>query len=201
MKIKISIIFIIAFSIVALGQELKVENGNLSIKFLKAKKVSNTLNLNSTSRIKSKELKKVLIKCKLKSLDKNAKDLNKFSLVDHKNKLRYRPTDISTQTVGQINITKLLKTDVKLGGMYKLQAGILYEPEIEDTFTNYDINGYTNVEIPYTFNKRKNKKGIVYFQPVRYNFKAHFFFAILTKSENSELELYYGSEKIYKIEL
>jgi len=200
MKKILTTITFIAISINCFAQEMKYENGELSIKFINSKKVSNKFNMNSTSKIKSKDLNKVLIKCKLKIIKDKVIDLNKFSLVDHENKLRYRPTDISTQTVGQINISKLLKTDVKLGGMYKLQAGLYYRPEVKDSFTDYNIEGYTNFEIFYSFGKgKKMKKASLYFQPVKFNFKAHFFFAILKKSNNSNLELYYGNKKITDI--
>jgi len=199
MKNILILITLITFSTISYTQEKNYENGELSIKFISSRKVSKTFNMNSSSKIKSKDLDKVLIKCKLKVIKDKKIDLNKFSLVDNKNKLRYRPTDISTQTVGQINISKLLKTDVELGGMYKLQAGLYYRPEVIDSFTNYNIEGYTNCEMFFSFG-RKKKNYTIYFQPVEFNFRAHFFFAILEKSNNSDLELFYGDKKVTDIE-
>jgi hypothetical protein len=205
MKINLSILILSAFTLVSFGQEKKVENGNLSVEFKKSKKVSNTFNLNSSSKIKSKELKKISIKCKVQSLNKDKVDINKFSLVDHKNKLRYRPTDISFQpVVGYLVFGKLFKKDINYGKMAKFQAGIDYKPEIKDTYMDFSIEGYTDVEIPMTFavGIGKKEKSIVYFQPNNYNkFQALIFFAIVEKAKNPDLEFYYGDEKIANVKI
>lgn len=186
-------------------QEVKVANGNLSVDFKTSKKVSNTLNLNSTSKIKSKELQKISVKCKVESLNKEVVDINKFSLVDHKNKLRYRPTDISFQPVmGYLVYEKLFKEDVNYGNMAKHQAGIQYKPEIKDSYNDYAITDYVDVQIPMTFavGFGKQKTSIVYFEPHNYrNFQALFFFAIVEDAKNPDLVFYYGNEKITSINL
>ncbi|WP_055437656.1 hypothetical protein [Lacinutrix algicola] len=182
----------------------KFENGNLTVDYQKAKKVSKTFNLNSSSKLKSESFIKISIKCKIKSLNKEDIDINKFSLVDHKNKLRYRPMDISFQPVmGYLAYPKLLKSKLKLGSMYKHQAGLAYKPEIKDSYVEYTIEGYTDVEVPFNFGTKKNpKKSVVYFRPNNFHkFKSLFFFPISKSAENPDLEFYYGKEKISKVEL
>ncbi|MEL0454735.1 hypothetical protein WJN01_00745 [Flavobacteriaceae bacterium SZ-1-7] len=204
MKLKLSISILTLLTILSFGQEKKVENGMLYIEFLKAKKVSNTFNLNSSSKVKSNELKKISVKCKIESLNKVDVDINKFSLIDNKNKLRYRPIDVSFQpSTGYIAYKKLLKTDIKLGSMYMHQANIAYKPEIKDSYTDYYFEGYTNIEIPSDFGtNKKPKKTVIYFQSHGFHdFKSLFFFAILNSAENPDLELYYGNEKISKVKL
>jgi len=205
MKIKLSTLITIFFSIMINGQEKKVENGTLSVEFTKAKKISNTFNLNSSSKIKSKELKKISIKCKVKSLNKEKIDINKFSLIDRENKLRYRPTDISFQPVmGYLVFGKLLKNDINYGSAAKFHTGIEYNAEIKDTYLDYSLEGYKDVEIPVIFavGFGKNKKSVIYFQPNNYNsFKALIFFAIIKEAKNPNLEFYYGNEKIADIKI
>lgn len=202
MKTIVLYLLCISVSFAGISQEMVFEKDEVSVKFIKAKKSANTFNLVSTSRITGNGLQKVMIKCKIKSMAKEKYiDFNKFSLVDHHNKLRYRPTDISSQIVAQYNIKKLLKSDVDLPGYYTF-GNFSYQPEIRDTFTDFDINGYTNIEIPYVFRKgsKKQKKFTIYFHPSIYNIKAHFFFAIIEKAENPDFEFYYGNEKITDVE-
>jgi len=204
MKLNIILLtFIISFSNYSQSQQ-NFENGNLSIEYQKAKKVSKTFNLNSSSKLKSDNFTKISVKCKIQSLNKEDIDINKFSLVDHKNKLRYRPMDISFQPVmGYLAYGKLLKAELKLGSMYMHQAGIAYEPEIKDSYIEYSLEEYTDVEVPFNFGTEKNpKNSIVYFKPNNFHkFKSLFFFPIMKSAKNPELELYYGNEKVEKVEL
>jgi hypothetical protein len=212
MKIKLSIALIFTTTLFIFGQVKNrdlsgsnaIEKDSLTIEFLKAKKVSSTFNLNSSSKLKSKLLKKISIKCKIESLNKTEVDINKFSLVDHKNKLRYRPMDISYQpAMGYMAYLKLLKTDLDLGDYYKMQAGIAYVPEIEDSFDKYIFDGYTTVELPANLGTKKHPKtAVIYFKPHKFNkFKTLFFFAIQKDAENPDLKLHYGDEIIAQISI
>lgn len=179
------------------------ENNTIKIEYLSSKKVSNRLHLNSSTRISSKEIQKISIKCKFKSLNKERIDINKISLLDIKNKIRYRPTDISYQPIfGYMGYGKLMKVDLKKKGLIGYHnLGAYYKPEIKDTFEDYEFKGYTNFALSYNFwTEKKPLIGKVYFAPHKFKkFKSLIFFPILNKVENPEFELYYGNERISKI--
>tara|TARA_Y100000815_G_C13349158_1_gene503492 strand:- start:6658 stop:7281 length:624 start_codon:yes stop_codon:yes gene_type:complete len=188
------------------SQEKLFENGNLSIDYKNAQKVSSTMHLNSVTKIKSKDLMKVKVKCKIRSLNKERVDPNKFSLVDHTNKLRYRPTDISHQPVAMyMAYVRLLKDNINYRGrpgfmMSANPSPIKYDPEIKDSFDDYSIDGYTNIELPLKISKKK--QSVVYFEPHKFKkFSALFFFAIPKNLETQSLEFYYGKNKVADVEL
>lgn len=179
------------------------ENNTIGIDYLSSKKVSNKLHLNSSTRINSKEIQKISVKCKFKSLDKERIDINKVSLLDIKNKIRYRPTDISYQPIaGYMGYVKLMKADLKKKGLIGYHnLGAYYDPEIKDTFEDFEFEGFTDFALPYNFWNEKNPLiGEVYFAPHKFKkFKALIFFPILKKAKNPEFELYYGNERVAEI--
>ncbi|WP_228236126.1 hypothetical protein [Allomuricauda sp. M10] len=66
---------------------------NLSIEVLKAKGVSRNFNVRSLNTSNTKELTKVLTRCQIESLDEGPVDVNAFSLLDTRNKIRYKMGD------------------------------------------------------------------------------------------------------------
>jgi len=80
--------------------------------------------------------------------------------------------------LGYLVFGKLFKDDINYGNMAKYQAGIDYKPEIKDTYSDYSIENYTDIEIPMVFavGFGKKEKSIIYFKPNNYNkFNADFF--------------------------
>ncbi|RED48812.1 hypothetical protein [Seonamhaeicola aphaedonensis] len=199
-------IILIALAIhfpIALFSQETFNDGIISIEYFETEQVSNKLNLNSSTKIRGEGVQKISVKCKIKSLNKQRIDINKFSLVDTINKLRYRPTDVSYQPVaGYMVYGKLLKSDIKkkgLVGHYSLGAS--YKPEVKDSFLDYNIEGYTNIEP--TFNFWTDKDPLlskIYFKPHKFKkFKALFFFAIIKDAPIPNLALYYGDNKVTDI--
>lgn len=198
--------FLIAvlFSPIIFAQTKKVENDKLTIKYLNTREVSKTFHLNSSTRIKSDQFYKIKVSCKLRSKEKGLIDINKFSLIDKANKIRYRPTDISFQAVvGYMAYWKLLKEDTEQGGALKDMMGVAYDPENIDSFNDFDIENYSNIELPVNLGTKKNPiLRTIYFQNHKVkNFRALFFFPILNKTEKEpEFEILYGNEIISQIE-
>jgi hypothetical protein len=187
------------------SQVKELENGNLIIEYISVDKVSNTFHLNSSSKLKSDKYQKIKVKGKLKILNKEKIDINKISLIDHKNKLRYRPTDISYQPVlGYMVYQKILKEDIKRWNEgFKNQMGFAFSPEVNDGFLDYNLESYTNIELPINFGtKNKPILRYIYFGTHKFkSFKILFFFPIIKDCENGVFELYYGDEKISSVEL
>ena len=192
-----ALMFFLTISVYA---QTTFDQGNISIEYIESETVSNTLNLNSSTKIKGNCIQKISVKCKIKSLNGDKIDINKISLLDTVNKIRYRPTDVSFQPVaGYISYGKLLKSDIKKKGLighYRL--GAAYRPEIKDTFEDYLFEGYKNYQVIFNFWTNKDPLlSYIYFQPHKFkSFKALLFFPILEEAENGQLALYYGYEKV-----
>ena len=121
---KLSLI-IFLFTSIPLFSQLLIEDKQLEFEYLSSRTVSKSFNLNSSSKSNSDELYKIEVKFKLKSLDKKEIDINKFSLVDMTNKLRFRPSDISYATLGlYMGYVYLLKDDIE----YKKNISANYKP-------------------------------------------------------------------------
>lgn len=203
-KVNLFIIVMLITPILS-AQTIQVENDEVEIEYIDTEEVSKTFHLNSSSKIKSDKIKKIKVKCKLKSDERYVLDINKFSLIDRANKIRYRPTDISYQPVmGYMAYIKLVKEDIKINDHFKGAMGVRYEPDDEDKFYDFNIKNYMNFEMPVNFGT--SKKPIlrqVYFQNHKFKkFKALLFFPLIIQTENSpDLELVYGNEMISEIEL
>ena len=108
MKKKILIIFIL--TLIQQGYSQKVTLGDsLSIELKKSKKVSKRFNVRSSTKVKSNDLKKILTRCKVISLNENPVDINAFSLLDTKNKLRYRISEYIGYKVFQLWVLDILQ--------------------------------------------------------------------------------------------
>lgn len=199
MKKILIVAFILIFKITFCQNEYN--NGEIKIKYIKSKKVSLNFNLTSYTKYKGANLEKIRVTCKFKSLTRKRVDINKISLIDKKNKIRYRPSDITFQPfTAYEEYTKLLKEDVKIKGVY---AYAFYKPEIKDSFEGYLIDGYSIFELQYEFGSKKNPiTSYIYFEKHQFlKFKAFIFFPLKENAENPELELYYGNDKISEIEI
>ena len=186
------------------AQTRKVENNIVEIEYIDTEEVSKTFHLNSSSKIKSDNVKKIKVKCKLQSDERYVLDVNKFSLIDRANKIRYRPTDISYQPVmGYMSYVKMLKKDIELNKHFKSSMGVRYDSDYEDKFYDFNIENYLNFALPVNFGT--SKKPVlreIYFLNHKFKkFKALLFFPILTQTKNNpDLELVYGNDLISEID-
>ena len=187
------------------AQTKKVENNKVEIDYIDTEEVSNTFNLNSSTRIKSNDFQKIKIKCKLNTDERYILDINKFSLVDRANKIRYRPTDISYQpVVGYMAYEKILMEDIEVNEYFKGLMGVSYDPNYKDKFYDFSLENYFNFELPVNFGTAKKpilRK--IYFRNHKFKkFKALLFFPLLTNTDkNPNLELVYGDKLISEIQL
>lgn len=180
--------------------QTEVDNGKISMDLYVIKKVSVIGNLTSTTRLKSEEYTKIILKCKVQ-VKNGLFDFNKLSLVDRNNKLRYKAIEVHTKRFidGLQQPILLVKRDIsKDDKKGRFPLNIEYDPNIIDHFDKFSIAGFENIEIPMNFGS-KNDPIIsnYYFKPTTIKkFKNYIYFSILTISEKSNLELYYGNEKI-----
>lgn len=220
MKFFLSIIIISFYTITFCKAQTITFSDSLKLEVVKSKVISKTFNVRSGTKLKSNQMKKIQVKLKMESLDKDSIDINAFSLIDKKNKLRYRLIEFSgykTFSIANSGITgkRYLKTEYvnKKGKPYKDLPE--YNPSITDSFYDYNFEGFENVEIPTTFiinkggwsgalallNKKLELSSIVYYGHTKLNkFTADLIFAALI-DENNSLELYYGSELVEKLKL
>ena len=154
-------------------------------------------------KVTSDKLQKIMIKSKITSTADNRTKLSAFSLLDTKNKIRYRLADYKGYTgfIGYPELIPFLKTELLNKNGYPLLDAPPYNPSEKDYFYDYDVNGYMNLELPINFGTEKNpKNSILYFGETSYkNFTAELFFALLVDHINSDFELYYKDEKIADI--
>lgn len=180
--------------------QTEVDNGNISIDLYVIKKVSAIGNLTSTTRLKSEEYTKIILKCKVQ-VKNGLFDFNKISLVDQNNKLRYKTIEVHTKRFidGLQQPILLVKRDIsKDDKKGRFPLNIEYDPNIIDDFDKFSIVGFENIEIPMNFGSKNNPIiSNYYFKPTTITkFKNYIYFSILAISEKSSLELYYGNEKI-----
>jgi len=173
-----------------------VNQGQFNFELIHARKL-NKMQASTRIILKSKDLKTVYIKLRMSTIsgEKEMFDVNKFSLVDETHKLRSRPMDVSYQAfTAYLGFNKLVKEPLK-----KNLAGFEYEPEIEDSFEEFDFEGYTQFAVPIDYDgwgRRKNL--IVYFKPQEFKSKKLNFFFPYPKSIKKG-SLYYGNEKIAEV--
>jgi hypothetical protein len=184
---------LLLISLYSSGQKTKVENERFNIEILHARKLGK-IQIATNVILKSKVLKTISVKLRTvsKSGEKVIFDINKFSLVDEENKTRSRPMNVSAQTFTKyFNLTKLVHRPLEKRNYY-----LEYDPTIKDTFTNYDFEGFTTIEIPVDYDGwGKQDNQIVYFKPEKFkNKRVNFFFPFLKKSAKGSL--YYGDKKI-----
>lgn len=214
---KILLCFFIIHMQFSFAQEVII-NDSLSIEFLKTKKTSKNFNTRSNVKVKGNEVKRILTRCKVKALYDQPVDINAFSLVDTINKLRYRINEyIGYQAVSvmgsgytsKMYLKKNLKN--KKGKPYK---GIPeYDASIKDSFEDFSIDGYTNVEVPIRFGtnrslagefsgKKKEIISTVYYSPTQLDqFTAEIYFIVHNSFPETHLELYYGNQLISEIKI
>ena len=198
---KSNLLFVLlVLSLNIFGQK-EYNDGEIEIKYMGSKKVSPNFHLSSLTYYEGESIEKIKIVCKIKSLNRRWVDINKISLVDKENKIRYRPSDISF-SYGYYK--KLLKEDLNIKGLFgNYEADAFYKPEIKDTFEDYIFDGYTNYDFPYNFgSKKKPQVAYVYFESHQFlKFKALIFFPIMKSAENPSFELYYENEKISNVKI
>jgi len=193
---KIVVLLFFVSSLTLNSQTIIIKEDNVRLKFIKAKKASKVINASNIS-VKSKKLKRIRVKIKMKSLDNKGQifDPNKLSLIDFNSKLRYRPTDILFQNLTDWwHFKKISKTKPK-----KKSNEYIYAPNIDDTFLDYEFEGIKNVQIPVNFNTEKNPDiHIVHFEPKKLRSRnVHLYFVFPKGLKNATI--YYGKEKLADI--
>lgn len=202
--------FIILITIIFTGflkaQEVSINN-NIQIEITKVKKAPTLFHTQQNVKVKGEGIEKIMIKSRIKVLNKEDMDVNPFSLVDTVNKVRYRMAEFVGYKSFSIGVPtyqgkEILKTELlnKNGKPFKNIPE--YDPSIKDTFEDYVFEGYENMAINLNFGTDKNPiVSQIYYAPITMNsFIADAFFAIREFDKAPVFELYYGNEKVANIE-
>jgi hypothetical protein len=158
-------------------------------------------------KVTSDDLRKVMIKTKIKSGFFNKTKLSGFSLLDTKNKIRYRLADYKGYSgiIGEPELIPFRKDEIYDEKGNEIKGNWLppYRNSENDYFNEYNKEGYKNLEMKINFGTtEKPKLSIVYFGVTRYEkFSAELYFAILVQNIDSNYELYYKDEKVSEIKL
>ena len=206
MNIKLTIL---AFLITQLFySQVKIQEDNLTIHYRKTKKASQSIGMVTNVRTKSKEVVQYNIKIRVEMLDnkKRAFDANKFSLINYQDSVRLRPIDVAyTNLTDKWHFYKLIKNKPKYKSLEKR-----YNPEIKDTFLDYEFEGINNLTIPICY-EAYDKLKISFKNPDRECHESYFepkdlrkrnvniYFPMLKSAKNATL--YYGNTKIAEINL
>ncbi|CAH0336729.1 hypothetical protein FVB9288_02442 [Flavobacterium sp. CECT 9288] len=206
MKVKKIILLItinISFSLYAqftTKEETKIE-------ILKSKLVDNVSVFGIRQlKVTSDDLRKVMIKTKIESKLDNKTKLSAFSLLDTKNKIRYRLADYKGYAgiIGYPELIPFRKDKIYKENGEEINGYLLppYDPSEKDYFNLFDIEGYKNFEMKINFGTtEKPKLSTLYFGETTYKkFTAELFFAILVVNKDSDYELYYKDEKVSDIQ-
>ena len=176
------------------------------IEILKSKKVDNVSVFGIRQlKVTSDDLRKVMIKTKIESKIDNKTKLSAFSLLDIKNKIRYRLADYKGYTgiIGFPELIPFRKDRIFKENGKEIDGDWLppYDISEKDYFNDFDKEGYKNFEFKINFGTtEKPKLSTLYFGETSYRkFTAELFFAILVVDTDSDYELYYKDEKISDI--
>ena len=206
MNIKLTIL---AFLITQLFySQVKIQEDNLTIEYAKTKKASQSVGMVTNVRTKSKEVVQYNIKIRVEMLDnkKRAFDANKFSLVNYQDSIRLRPIDVAyTNLTDKWHFIKLIKNKPKYKSLEKR-----YNPEIKDTFLDYEFEGINNLALPICYEAYDKYKISLknpdrechesYFEPKDLRKRnVNLYFPMLKSAKN--VTLYYGNTKITEINL
>ena len=189
--------FIFSFS-----QKKIIENFEIEID--KAKEPSSFSNaLLRSVKFDEAKLKFIMVKCKIKSLDKDFAEISAFSLLDTVNKVRYRVGDYLgyASIVGFPEVNPYRKSESN-DKKYTYNSPKYDSNEI-DQFDKFNFEGYKNFEIPIEFgSEKKPDQSVIYFGKTAYkNFKAEMFFITLREMKDAVFELYYKNNKISSFQI
>lgn len=189
-----------------LSSQTTVTKENLKVAIVKAKLVDNASVFGMRQLVvKDDNLKKVMIKAKIMSPSDNKTKLSAFSLIDTKNKIRYRLADYKGYIgfIGEPELIPFRKERIYNEKGKEITAYWLpaYDESEKDYFEDYNMDGYQNLEMSVNFGTAQNPKiSVVYFGTTDYeDFTAELFFAILVENKDSDYELYYKDDKISNI--
>jgi len=188
--------------------QTKIKEDNLTVEYMKTKKASQFIGAVTNVRTKSDKIVQYNIKVRIEMIDNKIRpfDPNKFSVIDHQNKIRFRPIDVAyTNFTAKWHFIKLIKNKPKYKSLENM-----YNSEIKDTFLDYEFEGVTNLTIPIkyeAYNKYKislkNPKRVAhesYFEPKGLRKRNLNLYFPMLKSVKSAT-LYYGYTKIADIKL
>lgn len=204
MKSKTTTLLLLLISLNLFAQKTTQEK--IKIEIVKSKLVDNVSVVGIRQlKVTSDDLRKVMIKTKIESTADNKTKLSAFSLLDTKNKIRYRLADYKGYTgfIGYPELIPYRKERIYNDNGKEISGDWLppYDTLVKDYFPDFDKDGYTNFEMKINFgSSEKPKVSTVYFGETSYKkFTAELFFAIIAKNNASNYELYYKDEKISDI--
>ncbi|WP_299683665.1 hypothetical protein [uncultured Dokdonia sp.] len=195
-----SVVFIIFLSLFLnqniFSQKINIEEDQVSIEYVKGREAS--LFNPSNVYTRSKDAKTIVTRVKMKNLN-NKKELfdpNKFSLIIENEKVRLRPVDILFKNFTDWwHFSKVSKTKPSDKKSYHK-----YNPDIKDTYLDYNKEGIKNFELPINLGTRKKpEEHILYFVPKKLRSRGIRMYFILPENISNGT-LYYGNTKIKELE-
>ncbi|RMB56651.1 hypothetical protein EAX61_13680 [Dokdonia sinensis] len=190
----------------AISQVYQTKDG-LTVTLKKVKNVRDKGDLKSNVKITDQDVDKIVVKCYIESNDNESVDVNSFALVDQEHKLRYRMVDFldyrGFTSFGSENkiARKMLKEPVEIQSPYGDRIGAVYNPEVKDTFLDFEMGDYENVETKVNLGSKRNPHcSSIYYSPTKLNeFTAEFFYAVSREKTASSYDLYYKGEKLFEV--
>lgn len=143
------------------------------------------------------ETKKIQIRFRIKSISGKREnfDPNKFYIISEENKIRFRPVDMKYNYVAHTYYTFGYLMTEKLEKK-SLPYYVSYNPEVKDTFKDYQIPEYTDIETRINFGtERKPILSCIYFDNKK--LRSNIVDAYFAIPDNLNLvTVYYGDQKI-----
>jgi hypothetical protein len=205
---KTSLFIIVLLSTQTFYSQIKIQDNNLTIEYLKTKKASQFIGAVTNVRTNSKEIVQYNVKVRIEMIDNKIRpfDVNKFSLIDHQAKMRFRPLSVTyTNLTDKWYFIQLIKNKPKYKSLEER-----YKPDIKDTFLDYKFEGVTDLMTPICYEaydeykisfKNPDKEcHLSYFEPKDLRKRnINLYFPMLKSVKDATL--YYGYTKIVDIKL
>lgn len=205
---KTSLLLIVLLYTQIFYSQIKIQDDNLTIEYVKTKKASQFIGAVTNVRTKSNEIVQYNVKVRIEMIDNKIRpfDVNKFSLIDHQAKIRLRPLSVTyTNLTDKWYFIQLIKNKPKYKSLEER-----YKPDVKDTFLDYEFEGVNNVMTPICYEaydkykisfKNPDKEcHLSYFEPKDLRKRnINLYFPIPRSVKNASL--YYGYTKIIDIKL
>ncbi|RMB63392.1 hypothetical protein EAX61_03090 [Dokdonia sinensis] len=197
MKVSL-LITALLFGTASLFAQLDIEDEDLKIEILRVKKMSKTVSWDHSMSTVGKNNDRIQVKVALAFENKKGEniDFNKISLIDPEHRLRYRILDMTLKNSfgGASPADKLAKrSNIKMPSFW-----VSYDEKIPDTFPEYSLEGFQNVEFVIKTSTGKNNKSVLYLAPVSRKGlkKANLYFGVSKTNKPTLYKLYYEKEEI-----
>lgn len=193
MKPFLVIVFLLLNTISVCSQQLQLDSAPFTLTIVKHRVLPKIQTKELVKLGKDKKMFFVRVKLESNSGKKIPFDVNYFSLIVDKHKLRVRPIEADYATWDFQPISKVFKEN---HDYVKIYAGNIYDPSIPDTFYNFSYKDYKNIVASVNYGSNKEPMVWEYYYSNRAIKSGLLNLVFIVNSDVYESALYYGDQLV-----